>query len=99
MRRPRITLRNLLIRVAVVAVLMALARFTGARLLGRRPGMYHGLYWYFDDDWKYHEIRANVITDTGGFIFGDAHPLFRGGDVSKSSISAPSSALPRFRTL
>jgi RNA-directed DNA polymerase len=33
------------------------------------------------------------------FDFWVAHPLFRGGDVTRSSMSDPSNALPRFRTL
>ena len=71
MRRPRMSLRSLLVAVAVVAVLLALARFAGARLLGRRPGGYQGRYWYFDENWKYHETRGTVIYDSGSFIFVD----------------------------
>ena len=71
MRRPRMTLRNLLITIAVVAIILAFARFTGARLLGRRPGGYYGRYWYFDENWKYHETRGNIIYDSGTFIFSD----------------------------
>jgi hypothetical protein len=65
------TLRNLLIVIAAFAVLLAFARFAGPRLLGRRPGMYYGRYWYFDEHWKYHETRGTIITVTDKFIFTD----------------------------
>ena len=32
-------------------------------------------------------------------LLANAHPLFRGGDVTRSSMSDLSNALPRFRTL
>jgi len=66
------TLRSLLIAVAVIALLLTFARLAAVRLLGRRPGgWYHSVYWYFDEDWKYHEFRGNIIYDSGTFIVGD----------------------------
>jgi hypothetical protein len=40
---------------------------------------------------------GRLVRGTDEFL--NAHPLFRGGDVTRSSMSDPSNALPRFRTL
>jgi hypothetical protein len=60
-----------MVSVVVAALLLAAARFA-LRCLGPRPGGYHGVYWYFDDQWRYHEVRGCVIfvTEQGG-IFVD----------------------------
>lgn len=68
MKRPRVSLRSVLILIAVMALLLA-----GARLLGRRPGFgTSGRYWWVDATWPfYHEVRGAVIYDAGNAIFVD----------------------------
>jgi hypothetical protein len=70
MRRPRMTIRGLLAFVAAIAASFALARLVSEKL-GPRPGAYHGRYWYFDRDWRYHEVRGAVILVTDHFILAD----------------------------
>ena len=65
------SLRSVLILVAALALLLSAALFAAPRLLGRRPGGYAGRYWYFDENWQYHEVRGAVIYDNGWAIFVD----------------------------
>jgi hypothetical protein len=69
MKSLRMSVRRLLILIAAVAVLLTVVRFATPRLLGCRQGGYTGLYWYFDENWTYHEVRGAVIYDSGMAIF------------------------------
>ena len=47
----------------------------------------------------HNEIEGSLVEIGPRSVIGKAHPAFRGVGVTSSSISAPSNALPRFRTL
>ena len=70
MRLPRMTIRRWMIAVAVFATLLA-AGNAFLMCLGPRNGGYHGSYRYLGSDWKWHEIRGNVIFVTDKFILVD----------------------------
>jgi hypothetical protein len=64
------TIRGLLAFVAAIAVSLGVAKFVSEKL-GLCPGTYYGRYWYFDKDWRYHEVSGAVILVTDHFIFAD----------------------------
>ncbi len=71
MKAPRFSIRRLLFLIAATAIFLTVARIALPRLLGPRPGFHHGRYWYFDENWKYHEVRGTVIWVGDGIIFVD----------------------------
>ena len=68
--RVRITLRAMLVWVAILAALLVAAR-SALEYLGPRDGVYTGSYRYLDSDWKWHEVRGAVIYVKGSSIFVD----------------------------
>jgi hypothetical protein len=69
-RRIRFSLRQLLVAMAIVALLLASARVV-VNHLGPRNGLYYGTYRYLGPDWKWHEVRGAVIFVKDGMIFVD----------------------------
>jgi hypothetical protein len=93
-----------------VAVLFAIR----AGLHDAREGQPPFLWTVFSNPGRRHELLRQARIDVGNVFIvalvldsiyqvmvhsGMAHPAFRGVGVTSSSISAPSNALPRFRTL
>jgi hypothetical protein len=68
--RVRISLRGMMVAVAIVAALLMAARFV-LGYLGPRGGFYSGSYSYLDSDWRWHEVRGAVIYVKDGMIFVD----------------------------
>jgi hypothetical protein len=68
--RVRITLRGMMIWVAVLAILLVTARSV-LEHLGPRDGCYTGSYRYLGRDWRWHEVRGASITVFRGIILTD----------------------------
>ncbi len=68
--RIRVTLRRLLVAVAILALLLTTAK-TVHGLFGPRYGGYLGVYRYIGPDWKWHEVRGGIIFVKDGMIFID----------------------------
>jgi hypothetical protein len=53
----------MMVWIVILAGLLVTARSALGYLgyLGPRDGFYHGSYRYLDNDWKWHEIRGNII--------------------------------------
>ncbi len=72
MRLPRVqmSLRGMMMAVAIVAALLMAVRFI-LGYWGPRDGFYWGSYRYLDSDWRWHEVRGAVIYVKDGMIFVD----------------------------
>ncbi len=72
MRLPRVrmTLRGMMLAVALLAVLLVMARFA-VGYLGPRDGVYFGSYRYLGTDLRWHEVRGAVIFVKRSSIFVD----------------------------
>jgi hypothetical protein len=84
MRLPRVrfTLRAMMVWIVILAGLFVTARSALGYLgyLGLRDGVYQGSYRYLGSDWKWHEIRGNILTvkhlsNDGLAIFVDSSPI------------------------
>ncbi len=72
MRLPRVrmSLRGMMMAVAIVAALLVAARFV-LGYWGPRDGFYRGSYRYLGSDWRWHEVRGAVIYVKDGMIVVD----------------------------
>ena len=72
MRLPRVrmSLRGMMVAVAIVADLLVAARFV-LGYWGPRDGFYRGSYRYLTSDWRWHEVRGAVIYVKDGMILVD----------------------------
>jgi hypothetical protein len=72
MRLPRVrfTVLRLMITVAVVAIVLTMSNVV-RKHLGPKNGGYYGVYRYLGSDWRWHEVRGNVILVKDGMIFVD----------------------------
>ncbi len=70
LRRVRMTLRGMMVAVAIMAVLLMATRSV-LGYLGPRDGLYYGSYRYLDSDWRWHEVRGAIIYVKDGMIFVD----------------------------
>jgi hypothetical protein len=68
--RVRFTVRQMMVGVALLAVLLVTARSV-LEYLGPRDGGYTESYRYLGRDWQWHEVRGAVIYVRGGSIFVD----------------------------
>jgi len=60
----------MILAVAVVAALLATVNEV-RKYSGPRDGSYYGSYGYLGTDWRWHEVRGNVIFVRGGVIITD----------------------------
>jgi hypothetical protein len=72
MRLPRVrfTIRRMMVAVAIVAVVMTMGS-VARKSFGPRNGGYRGVYRYLGNDWRWHEVRGNIIFVEDGMIFVD----------------------------